>query len=118
MPLGDDCNPDPSRASYRGARLCPSQNVRVQELAHPTQRGLTAEEIDPKPLSVWWATLNDPKLSSLIDRILAGNLELKKARVRGREARAGVWPGLISPRLLKPRARVAEAGAARRPVPA
>ena len=39
-------------------------------------------------LSAWWKTLNDPLLSSLIDRAVAGNLDLKKARTRVWEARA------------------------------
>lgn len=50
--------------------------------------GLTAEEMNPKTLTSWWNTLNDPKLSSLIDRAVAGNLDLKNARARVREARA------------------------------
>jgi NodT family efflux transporter outer membrane factor (OMF) lipoprotein len=50
--------------------------------------GLTAEEMDPQALAAWWATLNDPKLSSLIDRAVLGNLDLKKALARVREARA------------------------------
>ncbi|NPU84157.1 MAG: efflux transporter outer membrane subunit [Syntrophaceae bacterium] len=36
----------------------------------------------------WWSTLNDPELTSLIERAVAGNLDLKKARARVREARA------------------------------
>jgi NodT family efflux transporter outer membrane factor (OMF) lipoprotein len=39
-------------------------------------------------LSAWWATLDDRELSSLIDRALAGSLDLKKARAKVREARA------------------------------
>jgi outer membrane protein, multidrug efflux system len=39
-------------------------------------------------LSEWWKTLNDPKLSELIDRAAKGNLDLKKAQARVREARA------------------------------
>lgn len=50
--------------------------------------GLTAEEIDTKILGTWWTTINDPELSSLIDRAVAGNLDLRKARARVREARA------------------------------
>ncbi len=50
--------------------------------------GLTAEEMDPKTLATWWSTLNDPQLSGLIDRAVFGNLDLKKARARVREARA------------------------------
>ena len=50
--------------------------------------GLTTEEMDPETLTAWWTTLNDPELSSLIDRAVLGNLDLKKALARVREARA------------------------------
>jgi multidrug efflux system outer membrane protein len=50
--------------------------------------GLSAEETDPQILAAWWKTLNDPELSSLIDRAVLGNLDLKKALARVREARA------------------------------
>jgi len=43
---------------------------------------------DPKNLAAWWTTLNDPELSRLIERAAAGNLDLKKAEARVREARA------------------------------
>ena len=50
--------------------------------------GLVTEEMDPETLATWWKTLNDPELSSLIDRAVLGNLDLKKALARVREARA------------------------------
>lgn len=50
--------------------------------------GLIAGEMNPQTLAAWWSTLNDPELSSLIDRAVSGNLDLKKARARIREARA------------------------------
>jgi len=50
--------------------------------------GLIAEPTDPKTLSAWWTTLDDPQLSSLIERAVAGNLDLKTARSRIRESRA------------------------------
>ncbi|MDY6838904.1 MAG: efflux transporter outer membrane subunit [Thermodesulfobacteriota bacterium] len=50
--------------------------------------GLNAEQIDPQTLAHWWTTLNDPTLSSLMERAVAGNLHLKEARARLREARA------------------------------
>jgi multidrug efflux system outer membrane protein len=50
--------------------------------------GLTTGEMDPQTLAAWWMTLNDPELSSLIDRAALGNLDLKKALARVREARA------------------------------
>jgi NodT family efflux transporter outer membrane factor (OMF) lipoprotein len=53
----------------------------------PLQGGITASA-DSKNLAVWWTTLNDPGLSRLIDRAAAGNLDLKRAAARIREARA------------------------------
>jgi multidrug efflux system outer membrane protein len=50
--------------------------------------GLIPGEMNPKTLAAWWSTLNDPELSSLIDRAVSGNLDLKNARARIREARA------------------------------
>ncbi len=52
------------------------------------QGGLTAEEADPQTLALWWTTLNDPELSRLIKGAVTGNLDLKLARARIREARA------------------------------
>lgn len=50
--------------------------------------GLIVGEMNPRTLAAWWSTLNDPELSSLIDRAVSGNLDLKKTRARVREARA------------------------------
>ncbi|WP_333654319.1 TolC family protein [Dissulfurispira sp.] len=50
--------------------------------------GLIAEEVNPQTLAAWWSTLNDPELSSLIERAVIGNLDLKNAMARVREARA------------------------------
>jgi len=50
--------------------------------------GLSTEEMDSQTLAAWWTTLNDSELSSLIDRAVSGNLDLKKALARVREARA------------------------------
>ena len=50
--------------------------------------GATAHPADPLTLANWWTTLNDPILTSLIERAVWSNLDLKKARARVREARA------------------------------
>jgi outer membrane protein, multidrug efflux system len=50
--------------------------------------GLGVEGMSPQALAAWWRTLNDPGLSSLIDRAVSGNLNLKKALASVREARA------------------------------
>jgi NodT family efflux transporter outer membrane factor (OMF) lipoprotein len=50
--------------------------------------GAIARPTDPHALASWWTTLNDPILTSLTDRAVQGNLSLKKAQARVREARA------------------------------
>ena len=69
-----------------------SQNLRA---------GLNATELEAQTLTKWWMTLGDADLSYLIERSLAGNLDLKKAQARIREARArrgvaeaGLFPAL------------------------
>jgi len=52
------------------------------------QGGLSAGQPDRQTLARWWTTLNDPVLSSLIERAVVGNLDLQEARARVREARA------------------------------
>ncbi|HZW07028.1 MAG TPA: efflux transporter outer membrane subunit [Phycisphaerales bacterium] len=42
----------------------------------------------PADLSRWWTTLNDSMLTSLMDRAVEGNLDLRVATARIREARA------------------------------
>lgn len=44
---------------------------------------------DAGDLSAWWRGFNDPVLDRLVDRALAGNLDLQAAASRIREARAG-----------------------------
>lgn len=50
--------------------------------------GLSAAETDPHSLTSWWTTLDDPVLSGLIEGAVAGNLDVRAARARVREARA------------------------------
>ncbi len=54
----------------------------------PMQGGLHATTPDPETLSQWWKTLDDPVLYELIHQATAGNLDLKEAKARVREARA------------------------------
>ena len=63
--------------------------------------GLASEDIDPNTLALWWTTLNDSELSSLIERAVKGSLDLKSAYSRVRQARAqrgiavaGMFPAL------------------------
>ena len=43
---------------------------------------------DPQNLAQWWKALGDPGLDSLVERAVAGNLDLRVARARVLEARA------------------------------
>ena len=63
--------------------------------------GLNAAEPEAQTLAKWWTTLGDMDLSNLMERAIAGNLDLKKAQARIREARArrgvaeaGLFPSL------------------------
>jgi NodT family efflux transporter outer membrane factor (OMF) lipoprotein len=64
-------------------------------------KGLSADPTEPEILAHWWTVLNDPLLTSLEERAVAGSLTLKEAASRIREARAlrgisqaGLWPDL------------------------
>lgn len=66
----------------------------------PLQGGITVET-EPRNLADWWTTLNDPELSRLIERAVAGNRDVERAAARIREARArrglskaGLYPTL------------------------
>jgi len=52
------------------------------------QGGMNSSPPSPQTLAHWWTMLNDPKLSSLEELVIKGNLDLKEARARIREARA------------------------------
>ncbi|MBN2808524.1 MAG: efflux transporter outer membrane subunit [Deltaproteobacteria bacterium] len=80
--------------------------VRVEAKAPKTwhttlQGGLNDHRLTPEALSQWWQVLGDPQLESLEKRAVAGNLELKIARARIREARAlrGVSQAELFPKL-------------------
>ncbi len=50
--------------------------------------GLSALEPSPDTLAHWWTTLNDPTLTKLEENAVKGNLDLRVALLRIREARA------------------------------
>lgn len=65
------------------------------------KEGLGDSPTDPNTLASWWKTFDDPQLSELIERAVAGNLDLKNAQARVRQvraargiARAGLFPSL------------------------
>jgi outer membrane protein, multidrug efflux system len=49
---------------------------------------IKAGEAEATQLSSWWTTLNDKQLNEVIQRAVAGNLDIKQAESRIREARA------------------------------
>ena len=62
------------------------------------QKGVDTRSVE---LAQWWTAFNDPLLSSLVDRAVRSNLDLRLAEARIREARAsravtasGAWPTL------------------------
>jgi NodT family efflux transporter outer membrane factor (OMF) lipoprotein len=48
----------------------------------------TLKSLDPKPLQNWWLRFNDTPLNALMDKALAGNLDLKIALTHIDQARA------------------------------
>jgi NodT family efflux transporter outer membrane factor (OMF) lipoprotein len=54
----------------------------------PLPEGTTAEPAGDGTLARWWATLGDPLLTSLEERAMKGNLDLRKAEALIRQARA------------------------------
>lgn len=63
--------------------------------------GVNAAEPGAEALAKWWTSLGDADLSSLMERAALGNLDLKRAQARVREARArrgiaaaGLFPSL------------------------
>jgi NodT family efflux transporter outer membrane factor (OMF) lipoprotein len=50
--------------------------------------GASAEPADDAAISRWWSTLGDPILTSLEDRAVKSNLDLRKAEAKIRQARA------------------------------
>ncbi len=64
-------------------------DTKVSEKWHTQLEGaLMSDDSAPETLASWWSTLDDPYLSNLIERAVKGNLDLKKAQARVREARA------------------------------
>ena len=47
-----------------------------------------AGSTDPKALAEWWKNLGDPQLTSLVERAVGNNLDLKKAWARVKEVKA------------------------------
>lgn len=66
----------------------PVLEEKIKNWHAPLEDGLKGESPDPALLAQWWTTLNDPQLTDFILRALEGNLDLKEAKSRVRQARA------------------------------
>ncbi len=73
--------------------------IKAPERWHSNFRGFTQKE--PKSLAKWWTAFHDPILEELEEKAVKGNLNLKIALERIREARAmvGVERGRLFPSL-------------------
>lgn len=54
----------------------------------PAQGDIAQSETIHTQMASWWTTLNDPLLTTIIQRAQAGNLDIKQAQSRVRQARA------------------------------
>ena len=66
----------------------PPQTATPTNWTSDLQGGLTGAAADTNFLARWWTVFNDPILSDLVERARAGNLDLRQAEARVREARA------------------------------
>jgi len=71
-----------------GPDYVPPENQPPSEWYTPLDGGLVKDPTNRDALSEWWHTLGDPMLSRLMEQAVKGNLDLKEARARVREARA------------------------------
>ena len=87
-------------------------NYAPPELAVPAAWNAVPEEAAGDPdaeLARWWQRFGDPQLTRLVERSVRGNLDLRVAEARVREARAlrgvraaGLWPELDADTILSP----------------
>jgi outer membrane protein, multidrug efflux system len=71
-----------------GPNYAPPETAAPPQWDTPLKGGLVEKDRDYNALSTWWKTLDDPVLTNLVERAVSGNLDLKSARSRVREARA------------------------------
>ena len=71
-----------------GPNYAPPDTDAPKQWNTPLKGGLVERDSDYNALSTWWKTLDDPVLTNLVKKAVRGNLNLKSARSRVREARA------------------------------
>ena len=73
-----------------GPDYVPAETAVPQAWHSVLEEGLTDQAPAPETLASWWTTLNDATLDNLIGRAVSGNLDVKVAQSRVRQARAAV----------------------------
>ncbi len=81
MPMPENFNKAPE--NFKNAKADDSKT----ESANPEEKE-KPKLVAPKDLVEWWKTLEDPVLTSLVERAVKGNLDLKLALARVKEERA------------------------------
>ncbi|MCP5523006.1 MAG: efflux transporter outer membrane subunit [Verrucomicrobiales bacterium] len=66
----------------------PPENPAATNWTSQLRGGLTSSATDADVLERWWTVFDDPVLTDLVERARAGNLDLRQAEARLREARA------------------------------
>lgn len=77
-----------SKAKVKYTPPVSAQLAKAENWSTPLAGGESAKPADDQSLSRWWAALNDPLLTSLEERAVKGNLDLKKAEATIRQVRA------------------------------
>lgn len=79
----------------------PAEWSRAAALQPPSGHRASTVSTQAAPVGEWWTSFRDPTLSSLIERSVAANLDVREAVLRIEEARAqrdvtaaGLWPSL------------------------
>jgi NodT family efflux transporter outer membrane factor (OMF) lipoprotein len=71
-----------------GPNYTPPQTSVSAKWYSQLKKGSVSESTDSESLSSWWTTFDDAQLSELLERAVTGNLDLKDAQSRVRQARA------------------------------
>ncbi len=91
--VGPDYHPP---ATTMPSSWAPTTAPSTRPTTHPSET-----VVAPADLARWWTTFDDPILTALVERAIAGNLDLRQAEARIRQARAarevvvgGFWPSV------------------------
>jgi len=74
--------------SLAGCTVGPNYNAPKTKVPSSFAGQASAQTVASDQFAKWWITLQDPQLNSLVERAVRGNLDLRLAQARVREARA------------------------------